>query len=382
MQKKRIAISTFFFINGLLYANWTARIPEIKDFYDVSNAGLGTLLFSMAAGSLVAMPFSGWLTTQVGTKQITWITGLLLCFLMPFIVLFHSLWIVGLFFFAMGLSVGAMDVAMNGQAVLLERDWKKPIMSSFHAIFSIGMALGAGAGALFTRFNVDLFTHFTIIATLGFIVLAVASGFLIADKPEKTAKSSGGSSFVLPTKAILPLGIIAFCGMTGESSMADWSALFMNTVVGQSEYISAFAFGTFAVSMTIGRIFGDYLTEKIGTARLLTLDSILAIAGLSIALFFATPWATFLGFFIVGLGLATIVPIVYSAAGNTSGVNPSVGIAMATTIGYAGFFVGPPTIGFLSDAFGLRLGLAFTLLLFVMMFFIISNHFRIQESDY
>jgi MFS family permease len=380
MQSKRIAISTFFFINGLLYANWTARIPEIKEFYDVSNAGLGTLLFSMAAGSLVAMPFSGWLTTRVGTKQITWITGLLLCFLTPFIVLFQSLWIVGLFFFAMGLAVGAMDVAMNGQAVLLERDWKKPIMSSFHAIFSIGMALGAGTGALFTRFDVELFTHFTIMASFGFVALVIASRFLIADKPEKTAKSEGESSFVLPTKAILPLGIIAFCGMVGESSMADWSALFMNTVVGQSEYISAFAFGTFAVSMTIGRVFGDYLTEKIGTARLLSLDSILAITGLSIALFFATPLATFLGFFIVGLGLATIVPIVYSTAGNTSGVNPSIGIAMATTIGYAGFFVGPPTIGFLSDAFGLRIGLGFTLFLFAMMFFIISNHFKTQEK--
>ena len=374
MKKNRIAIATFFFVNGLLYANWTARLPGLKEFFDISNSQLGVMLFTMAIGAVIAMPFTGWLTTRMGTKKITWVTAVSLCLVMPLLVITPSLWVASVVFFFMGLMVGSMDVSMNGQAVILERDWGKAIMSSFHAIFSIGMVIGAGVGALFTKFDVSLVAHFIIIGLIGAIACIIASMYLVNDTPEPaTEEISDEPAFRLPTRAILPLGIIAFCGMTGEGSIADWSAIFMNTVVGESEYISAFAFGAFTVAMTIGRIFGDYFTNKLGVNRLLLIDSVIAIVGLGLVLGVATMEATFVGLFLVGLGLATVVPTIYSVAGNTEGVSPSVGIAMATTIGYAGFFIGPPTIGFLADAFGLRIGLMFTLILFVIMFLLILS---------
>ena len=233
------------------------------------------------------------------------------------------------------------------------------------------MALGAGAGALFSKFDVTLLSHLTLVAVSGGLACLVAAFYLIDDTPEEEEEKEKGGGFVLPTKAILPLGIVAFCCMSGEGAMADWSAIFMNKVVGESEYFSAIGYGVFATGMTIGRVFGDGISEKIGKYKLLIYNSLCAVSGLAIVLLFATTWTTLIGLFLVGLGLATIVPIVYSSAGNMKNVEPSVGIAMATTIGYAGFFVGPPTIGFLSDVFGLRIGLGFILILFTAMLFLV-----------
>lgn len=382
MRANRIAVCIFFFVNGFLYGNWTARLPAIQRFYDISNSMLGGLLFTMAVGAVIAMPFAGWLSTRFGSKKVTQIGGIASCIIIPYLVFTPNLMVVGIAFFALGLCVGATDVAMNGQAVFVERAYGKAIMSSFHAVFSIGMALGAGTGALFTKFEIELLSHLTLIGILGGIACLGAAFYLIDDTPKDDEGKEKGGGFVLPTKAILPLGVVAFCCMSGEGAMADWSAIYLNKVVGQSEYFSAIGYGVFATAMTIGRIFGDYFTEKIGKYKLLIYDSFLSVVGLAIVLLFATTWATLVGLFLVGLGLATIVPIVYSSAGNMKRIEPSVGIAMATTIGYTGFFVGPPMIGFLSDAYGLRIGLGFVLVLFTaMLFFVLKINIERGKGD-
>ncbi len=291
-----------------------------------------------------------------------------------------NLWLISPIFFVIGFASGSLDVAMNAQAVYVERLLNKPIMSSFHAVFSIGMAVGAGVGALFAQYHFPLSRHFLIVSLACVPLLLWASKNLLTDAPTEKDQSEG-SHFVLPSKAILPLGIIAFCCMLGEGSTADWSAIYMNKVIGESEVFAALTFGCFSATMTIGRIFGDYFTTRLGKRKLLIFDSILAILGLSIALLFQSTPTTLIGFSLVGLGLSTIVPIVYSTAGNTKGINPSVGIAMATTIGYAGFFVGPPTIGYISDVFSLRLGLCFTLFLFVVMLFTVLRNVSVKNYD-
>lgn len=373
MKTNRIAVSTFFFINGFLYANWISRLPEIQTFYNVSNSLLGTLLLCSAAGAIIAMPFSGWLTTRFGSRVLTSTMGILFCCIIPLVALFNDLWIVAGLFFTIGILSGSLDVSMNGQAVYVERMYAKPLMSSFHAVFSIGMALGAGTGALFAKFQVGLFPHFLTGAVVCLLLVLWASFNLVNEASNEAANQESENGFRLPTKAILPLGIIAFCGMTGEGSMADWSAIYMNKVVGKDEAFSALAFGSFSVAMTLGRIFGDYFTAKVGRKQMLVYNSFAAITGLSLMLFFPQPYIVLAALFLIGLGLATVVPIIYSAAGNTPGVAPSVGIAMATTVGYAGFFVGPPVIGYLADAFSLRIGLLFSLLLFVVMLILVRR---------
>jgi MFS family permease len=379
IKRNRIAVSIFFFVNGFLHANLMARLPLFQSNLDISNSVLGSLLFVVAIGALIGMPITGRLAAKHGSDKMATTTALLFCIFIAFIPYANNVWLAGIFLFFMGMNMGAMDVCMNGQAVFVERLWNKPIMSSFHAIFSIGVASGAGIGALVSKLETLLTIHVTVLAIICFGLILWASTRLIKETSSDTtsySKNEKGWSF--PSKAIFILGLIAFCCMTGEGSMTDWSALYMHQIVGQDTAFSAITYGVYAIGMTIGRIFGDVLTESLGRKKLMIYDALLAIAGLSIALLYVSVPTTLIGFFMVGLGVSTIVPIVFSAAGNTEGIHPSEGIAMATSIGYTGFFIGPPAIGFLSDLYDLRIGLGVSLLLFCLMLFLIVKFVKVR----
>lgn len=368
----RIAILIYFFINGFLYANCTGRLPELKDYFGVSNSTLGTMLFTTAIGALVAMPLTGWLTTKYNSGKLTIYTGILFCCIVPFIPYSQNVWIGRMSFFLTGFFSGAMDITMNGQAVFVERKYKKTIMSSFHAAFSVGMALGAGSGALFANYHYPLRFHLLFMAIASMIILAVVSPMILRNQVGNMVQKDGKSKKQKIPLLIWLIAIIGFCGMTGEGSMVDWSAIYMHTVVGQTKAFSALAVGAFATAMTIGRVFGDYLIDKAGKQLILFCSCFAAIAGLSIALLFISAPAVLIGFFLVGAGLSNIVPLTYSTAGNIQGVEPAAGIAIASTIGYSGFFVTPPVIGYLGDSFGLRAGLCFPLALFFVMLSVIA----------
>ncbi len=366
---KRIATLALFFVNGFLYANWASRLPELQKYLNISHAELGTLLFVLAIGAVMAMPFTGWLSDQMGSHRVIRFMSIGLSLAIGFLAFPENPFMTAIIFYFIGAFNGAMDVTMNEQAVLVEREWKRPIMSSFHGAWSIGLAVGAGTGALYSNASVSLNWHLLSVGAIGLIGFQIAAGFIVKVEPSKEKRSA----FVLPTRAIIPLGIIAFCGMLSEGALADWSAIFMNQIVGESEAFSAFAFGFFGAAMTVGRLVGDRVTYLAGKKQLMIFNSVFAILGLSLVIFVATKWVSIIGFFLCGLGLANVVPIIYTTAGNMKNVSPSMGIAMATTIGYAGFFVGPPAIGFLADQFGLRVGLGFALFLLVGMLGLVSR---------
>ena len=381
MKKNRLAVAILFFINGLIYANWVARLPEIQSLYGLSNSMLGTVLLCNAAGAITAMPFAGIITHRFGSRGVSGVTALFFCFVFPMIPLMNTLWVIIPIFFMMGVCGGAMDVSINGQAVFVERMHSKPIMSSFHAVFSGAMGLGANIGAFFAKNETPLFQHFLLIAVFCFMISIWAYFNLVRDKinspvlPDSEGEDEQ-PKFRLPTAAILPLGIIAFCGMTGEGSMADWSANYLNKVIGVDAGFAALGVAAFAWAMFLGRLVGDYLVRIFGKRNLLIYSCLVAIVGLGIALSVLSVWVALSGFFLVGLALSNVVPIIYSTAGNTEGVTPSVGIAMATTVGYAGFFIGPPVIGYLADIFSLRIGLLFTLSLFVVMLILVNRFIK------
>jgi MFS family permease len=364
--KNRIAVNLSFFINGFIYANWASRLPRIQELYDANKLLIGVVLFALALGAVVAMPFTGWIIIRNGSRKITLIALILYCAAVPLIPLMPERMVLTVLYFFMGIVTGVLDVAMNAQAVMVEQQYKKPIMTSFHAFFSIGMALGAGCGALFASTNLSLFEHFSIVVFICLGAVIWVRYNLVHDKPLPDVVHDG-PLFRLPNAALVNIGIIAFCCMLGEGSMADWSVKYMEEVVHSDKTLAPFALTAFAAAMTVGRIFGDHVRASIGDPRLIVLGGIISTIGVAIVVFFPFEYSVITGCFFVGLGLSSIVPVTYSIAGNTKDLPSGVGLAMVTTVGYSGFLLGPPLIGFISEWKNLRFGLFVVLLLFLFM---------------
>lgn len=398
LWQNRIAAALIFFSAGFIGSSWVARLPELQTHLNISNTITGTLLLCLSGGSIAFMPFVAWFSVKFGSKRIVAIAAVLNASFLILLAVSPSVTLLVFLFLIWGALMGAMDVTVNGQAVLIEREWKKPIMSSFHAMFSLGTVLGSLGGSFFAGLQISFFIHFLLSSIFCLILILWAIFHLFEDTKknfEPLALSNEPNSFELlalsnelsseinsklkvqnsflkfPSRAILPIALIGFCGMTGEATMIDWSAVYMNKVAMSSASISALALSVNTFAMLIGRLAGDWLTQKFGKRQLLIFNTLISIFGLSLALIFHQPYAILAGFFIIGLGLSSTVPIVYSIAGNLPNIEPSVGLAMVTTISYAGFFLGPPIIGFLSDVSSLPVAFCYTLILFCTMLYLI-----------
>jgi MFS family permease len=362
----RVAVNLAFFINGFIYASWTSRLPRIMDLYHVGLKEIGVLLFVLSVGAVGAMPFTGWAIIKNGSRRITILVAVLYCVIVPLIPFMQEWNLLMVLYLGMGVVTGMLDVAMNAQAVMVEQQYQKPIMTSFHAFFSVGMALGAGCGAAFAHFNVDIQLHFAVITALALVATVWLSGNLIHDKPDDSTNHEG-PLFRSPNKAMAGVGLIAFCCMTGEGSMADWSVEYMEKIAGSSKGLAPIAMVAFAAAMLIGRLFGDAVRLAIGDRKLIILGGTVATMGLGIGLAIPLPGVMIAGSFLVGLGLSTIVPIAYSIAGNARDLPPGVGLAMVTTVGYSGFLMGPPVIGFIAEWQNLRIALIVVAFLLIVM---------------
>jgi MFS family permease len=360
----RLAVKIIFFLNGFAHANYYSRLPRIQDQFQIDNGTLGVVLLSSSLGALLAMPFSGWMIIRNGSRKIGLFSVYMYCGLVPFIPASPNLMSLLTVFFLLGVSSGMLDVSMNAQAVMIEQKWGKPIMTSFHAFFSIGMMLGALSGSLFSEMDTSLLTHFLIITVVNLIVITIARFYLLHDKPETKGE---GPAFRLPNAAMVGIGIIAFCSMLGEGAMADWSTNYMENFSKASKGLAPIGLGAFAAAMTIGRVFGDRARLKYGDKKLMIVCGLISSVGLLFSILFIDPVTVIIGFFIVGIGLSAIVPIAYSVAGNAKGLPSGVALAMVTTVGYSGFLFGPPIIGFLADFVTLRFALLLVLFLFLVM---------------
>jgi MFS family permease len=362
----RIAVKIAFFLNGFIYANWVSRLPRIQELYEADNGLTGIILLTMSLGAVMAMPFTGWVIVKNGSRVITLIAVILYCAFVPLIPFMPGIPTLLILYFIMGAVTGTLDVAMNAQAVMVENAYQKPIMTSFHALFSIGMVLGAWCGALFAHLKFDLQSHLSIIIVISLIAAFWVSRNLIHDKPDPLVKEDG-PMFRIPNRTLLGIGIIAFCCMMGEGAISEWSANYMANIVKSSESVAAIALSSFAIAMTIGRILGDRIRSAWGDSKLIIGGGLTALTGLTLAIAVPEIATAVAGFFLVGLGLSTIVPIAYSIAGNAKGLPSGVGISMVTTVGYTGFLLGPPMIGFIADAYTMRVGLAVVIILFICM---------------
>ena len=372
ISPSRIAVKLIFFINGFVHANLAARFPRVQELFDIDNGTLGFVLLSSSVGALLAMPFTGWLIIRNGSRRITIFSIFLYCIFVPLVPIMPGLPGLVVLFFIMGLTAGMLDVSMNSQAVMVEKIHQKPIMTSFHALFSIGMVAGAFCGALFVKLETTLFVHFAVIVGMSVTAAAWARYHLIHDKPKE--KEVDGPAFRLPNAAMVSIGVIAFCCMLGEGAMADWSTNYMENIAMASPALAPLGLSAFALAMTIGRFFGDGARLKFGDRNLMVMCGLISTMGIALTLLFKNPYSVIAGLFIIGIGLSSIVPIAYSIAGNSKNLPPGVGLAMVTTVGYSGFLFGPPIIGLLANWQSLRIALMVVAFLFVIMTFLSARY--------
>jgi MFS family permease len=360
----RIAVKIVFFLNGFVHANLYSRLPRVQEQFNLDNGTLGFVLLASSIGAIGAMPFTGWFIIRYGSRKITLFSVFFYCLLVPLVPwAFSFIGLIALFFL-MGVSAGMLDVSMNAQAVMVEQRHGKPIMTSFHALFSIGMMMGAATGSLFSKMQSGLFTHLGIITIISVLISFIVRYYLIYDKP---VSKQEGPAFRIPNLAMVSIGIIAFCCMLGEGAMADWSTNYLENISQADKALAPIGLAAFAMAMTIGRLLGDRARIQFGDQKLIIICGLIASTGLSISIAIIEPWMVIGGFFLVGIGLSVIVPIAYSIGGNSQDLPPGVGLAMVTTVGYAGFLFGPPIIGFLADWQSLRFAFLVVLLLFLVM---------------
>ena len=350
----RIAVAAVFFIVGAVFANWVTRIPAIQQKLELSNGALGVALLGPAVGAVLAMPTTGWLIARVGSRLVTKLMALAYCTSLPLLALAPNLPLLTIALVLFGALFGALDVAMNAQAIAIQQRYRRTIMSSFHGFYSLGGMAGAAVGGVVASLSVDPLAHLLGTALLLGTVALIASRQLL---PSGDSSVSHGPMFVLPTRSLVNLGLVAFCCMLGEGAMADWSTIYLRQELEAEPGLAAAGYAVFSLAMAFCRFTGDWLTQRLGSVWIVRLGGTVAAIGLGLSLLIAHPVVALIGFGCVGVGLSTIVPLVFSAAGHTPGTAPSVALAAVTTTGYLGFLIGPPLIGFVADLLTLRVAL-------------------------
>jgi predicted MFS family arabinose efflux permease len=333
-KQARGAVTAIFFLNGLIFGAWAARIPAVRDHVGLSDGELGIVLACAAIGSIIAMPIAGGRAARIGSRRATRVAFALVCLAAGVIALAPSLPVlcaVALFY---GASMGSLDVTMNAHGVAVERRYGRAILASFHAAFSIGGLAGGALGALSAAVGLDVRAQLALVAAASAAIgLTWSRRFLGSD-----ADAIGRTEpvFVRPPRRLLALGALAFACLLIEGASADWSAVYLRDELGTTAAIAAIGFTSFSITMTLGRVFGDRLVDRFGP------EAIVRAGG---------------GLAAVGFGLA-LLPIVFRASGQVPGMAPGVGLAAVSSTGYLGFLVGPPTIGGLAELVGLPGALA------------------------
>ncbi|HZM82352.1 MAG TPA: MFS transporter [Candidatus Limnocylindrales bacterium] len=357
LRRGRVATSLLFFLFGTALGAWTARIPAVKSRLALTDGRLSIALLAFAAGCIVGMAVLGRLTDRFGTRRVmlpvAFGEGLLL--VPPAYV--DSLVLLCLALFVFGAVHGTLNIAMNASAVEVQRAWGGPIMSSFHAIYSIGGFVGAVVGGLFARAGLGAGVTFVCVGA-GVVLLALwASAWALPSASPRTTEVSGENSR-LSWYPLIILGLLAMCALVGEGAAADWSAVYMRDNLHSSAAVATYAFAAFSAMMMVGRLVGDRLTRWLGPVWLVRASGVLASAGLGAALLIGHPVAGIAGFACVGAGMSCIAPQVFSAAGNRDPARAGRALSVVVSLGYLGFLLGPILIGAASTAVGLPAALA------------------------
>jgi MFS family permease len=373
-----------FVLHGLVVSTWVSRIASVKTQLHLGDGALGLALLGTAIGSVAAIPVCGWMVGRYGSRRAVQWTGAGFCaaLVLPALAWSEFSLFVALLFY--GAMAGANDVAMNAQAVVTEKLRGTPTMSRFHAMFSAAGIAGASAGAFVASRGAPPLPHLAIGAAL-FAVLAVLGPRLMVDSHEVdtpvSMESGARAIFRRVPAALVALSAIGFCIFLSEGAIADWTGVYLKQVLGASAGMVPAGYAVFSAAMAIFRFAGDAITVRIGRASMIRAGGTLAAAGVALAIsVHSTSWAL-VGFAAAGAGFSSIIPLVFAAGGRVKSVGAGAGVATVSGIGYLGFLVGPPAIGFISELSSLRFGLFLLVVLSAAAAMLVSVVERTSGAD-
>jgi len=344
-----------YLFSGLSISTWAPMIPFAKARMHLNDADLGLVILMMGCGSMVMMPLSAVIANRLGTRTITVIAAVLITALLPLLAVVSHPRLLGACLFLLGASFGASGVARNSQAVIVERAMGRPIMSSFHAFFSLGCLGGSlmMSGMLHLGWSLILCAS-AMAALVGLVAVTNCPALL----PHSEDRKLAGAKFAWPRRGVLFLGLLCFITYLSEGTVLDWGAVYLRFSRGFDPAKAGLGFAAFAVAMAVGRLSGDFITRRVGRERVLLFGGLLASAGYLTVVFVPLESAALAGFVMIGAGLSNVVPVLISAAGRVPNVSPAVSIATVSTIAGIGLLSGPALIGFVGNALGLRAAFA------------------------
>ncbi|MEO8936427.1 MAG: MFS transporter [Burkholderiaceae bacterium] len=354
-RRERIATRITFLVAGIAMSAWAPLVPLAKARTGLDEASLGLVLLCFGCGSLVAMPLAGLTSAKFGSRLVIFVAVMALVTALPLLAIVDRPIALAAALLVFGAGLGALDVAMNLQAIAVERASGRAMMSGFHGLFSAGGIVGASGVALALSAGIDA----TVVIALLALLLAIAIGTnlrgLLAD-----ATRDRTTTFALPHGVVLVIGLLAAAAFLVEGAVLDWGALFMTTVRDVSVARASAGYIAFSIAMTAGRFGGDRVVQRFGGRRVLVAGALCSALGVAIVVLLP-PWsASLAGFALIGVGASNIVPVLFTAAGSQTAMPPSLAVPAMTTMGYAGLLAGPALIGFAAQASSLSIAL-FTL---------------------
>ncbi|KAF0811845.1 Inner membrane protein YbjJ [Andreprevotia sp. IGB-42] len=351
-SRARWATMWLFFMAGASYATWGVHIPTIRDKFGLSAGMLSMLMFAMAAGAIVVMkPVGRWVARQ-GSARAAWQAGLVYAAAIALLMLAPSFWLVTVFLVLFAIGNTGYDVAMNAQAATVEASAPRPVMAQFHGMFSLGGMVGASLGGVLITAGVPPLAHCLGMAALLLLTVVWSKPRMQEDHP--VAPPSAAHQHV--GKVLWLLGALAFLGLVAEGAMYDWTVIYLRDIALTPQYAS-FGYATFSAGMAIGRFGGDALRARFGMEKLLKLSGWAGFAGIALAIALPWPLTSLLGFTLMGLGCANLVPIFFLAASRLPGISPAEAIAGVARLAYVGLLLGPVLIGMVAEHSTLRWGM-------------------------
>jgi len=358
LQKAALATRLIFLMAGFAMASWAPMVPYAKARLHLDDADLGLVLLAFGGGSMLSMPAIGWLAGRYGNRCVIGAAGFLMCLALPVLALVSTLPLlaVGLFYF--GAMLGAVDVAMNAHAVDVERLQGRAMMSGFHGLFSVGGLVGAAGMSAMLASGLPLLACALLVSLAIAVIVFSQQASLLRGAAATRGAAAPAFVFRLPRGLLLLVGMLCFVIFLAEGSMLDWSALLLRDFRGTAAASAGIGYACFSVAMAVGRLTGDRLVARLGPVWTVRAGAALAAIGFLIAALLPWEATALLGFVLVGLGAANVVPVMFSAAGRLPASAPAVSIAAVTTLGYAGLLLGPALIGFVAHATTLPAALA------------------------